>query len=84
MFFNNDKREHYKKEAQDACEEGTKAQIGDISKLLGAAWKALTDEEKAPYNEMNKAAKEQYKIDLAAHEKKMKAGVSTHAISRCM
>lgn len=34
---------------------------------MGAKWKELTDEEKLPYEEKAREAKEQYKIDLAKY-----------------
>ncbi|KAL4426532.1 hypothetical protein ABPG77_008390 [Micractinium sp. CCAP 211/92] len=44
------------------------AGIGDIAKLLGAEWKALTAEEKAPYEERARADKARYEQEQAAYK----------------
>ena len=34
-----------------------KVQVGDVAKALGALWKTLSDEDKAPYNEAVKGTR---------------------------
>ena len=40
--------------------------ITDCSKIIGEEWKALTDEQKQPYNEMAMKDKERYNEEKAA------------------
>lgn len=40
--------------------------VSEVTKLAGAAWKALSDEEKAPYQKLYEAAKAKYATDFAA------------------
>ncbi|KIY91530.1 hypothetical protein MNEG_16434 [Monoraphidium neglectum] len=51
MYFSADKRGEVK-------EKNPSYAMGDIAKELGAMWKALSDEEKAKYEEMAKKDKE--------------------------
>ena len=73
MLFTNAKRKEFTAECQAACKEGEKAQIGDIAKLMGAAWKKADDKEKAPFQEEAKELKAAFKIAVVEHEKKRKA-----------
>ncbi|CAH1758291.1 20885_t:CDS:2 [Entrophospora sp. SA101] len=53
MFFVRGNREKVKA-------ENPEAKFGEIMKFLGEKWKALNDEEKAPYNEMATNDKKRY------------------------
>merc|ERR1719261_184491 len=58
MFFSTKNRERVKKENPGIS-------IGEISKKLGVEWKALTPEEKAPYEAMASKDKQRYKDETA-------------------
>jgi len=53
MFFSKDAREEVK-------QENPEAGFGDIGKLIGAKWSAMSEEDKAPYVEQAEADKERY------------------------
>lgn len=57
LFFQDAKRAEMREANPDA-------KFGDISKLLGERWKALSSDEKAPYEEMARADKERYKAQM--------------------
>eukprot|EP00613_Pedinella_sp_CCMP2098_P071977 CAMPEP_0171913252 /NCGR_PEP_ID=MMETSP0993-20121228/11615_1 /TAXON_ID=483369 /ORGANISM="non described non described, Strain CCMP2098" /LENGTH=754 /DNA_ID=CAMNT_0012547207 /DNA_START=29 /DNA_END=2293 /DNA_ORIENTATION=- len=59
--------------------ENPEASVGELGKLMGAKWKALSDEEKAPFNEKSEAAKEEYKVALAAYQAKASGGADAEA-----
>ncbi|KAI9032465.1 high mobility group box domain-containing protein [Hyaloraphidium curvatum] len=62
MLFSSAKRAEVKAENPDAG-------FGEIGKLLGAAWKDVSDAEKKKYEALAKEAKEQYEKDLAEYKK---------------
>ena len=53
MFYSSDVRPQFKEEYPDA-------QLGDLSKLMGAKWKTLSKEEKSPYEKSAKEDKVRY------------------------
>jgi hypothetical protein len=61
IIFTSDIREQTKKENPDLP-------MTDLSKVMGAKWKALTDEEKAPYVAKSEADKARAKDEIAAWE----------------
>jgi len=63
MFYSADVRPQFKEEYPDA-------QLGDLSKLMGAKWKTLSKEEKSPYE---KSAKED-KVRYEKEKKEWEAG----------
>ena len=46
------------------------ATIGEVGKLLGAAWKRLSDKDKAAYEELARKDKERYEREKARYEGK--------------
>lgn len=73
MFFCDAERPRLKAQTPDI-------EFKELGQLMGANWKKLSDEEKAPYNEQNKqakivskAAKEEYEKTHGKPEKKTKA-----------
>lgn len=62
MFFSNMKRPKLK-------QEDPNANIAELAKQLGAAWKVMTKEQKAPYDEMAKKDKQRYLDELDALKK---------------
>ncbi|KAJ1447357.1 high mobility group box domain-containing protein, partial [Pelagophyceae sp. CCMP2097] len=48
--------------------EDSSLTMGDISKKIGALWKELSEEEKAPYIEAAKVEKDAYTVALAAYK----------------
>lgn len=52
---------------------GCECSVSQIAKLLGERWRNLLPEDKVPFEEEAAAAKEQYKIDLAAYKAKKAA-----------
>jgi hypothetical protein len=48
-------------------EKNPEASTGELGKLMGAAWNALSDDEKAPFQEKQAELKAQYDIDMAAY-----------------
>lgn len=61
IIFTSEIREQTKKENPDLP-------MTDLSKVMGAKWKALTDEEKAPYVAKSEADKARAKDEIAAWE----------------
>ncbi|KAI9365217.1 high mobility group box domain-containing protein [Pilaira anomala] len=59
MFFSQDQRATVKDESPEAT-------FGQIGKILGEKWKALSDEQKKPYNEKAEADKKRYENEKAA------------------
>ncbi|GAA5809739.1 hypothetical protein MFLAVUS_003152 [Mucor flavus] len=62
MFFSQDQRSTVKEESPDAT-------FGQIGKLLGEKWKAMTDEQKKPYAAKAEADKKRYESEKAALSK---------------
>ena len=54
MFFSQERRKTLK-------EEQPNVSITDASKIIGAEWKKLTEEEKRPYDELAQKDRERYK-----------------------
>mmetsp|Transcript_6080 Transcript_6080/g.10387 ORF Transcript_6080/g.10387 Transcript_6080/m.10387 type:complete len:105 (-) Transcript_6080:323-637(-) len=63
MFFVQDKREGVKTAKPELA-------FGEISKELGAMWKALSDDEKTPYVEKAAADRERYLKEKATYDSK--------------
>ncbi|EAS32643.1 non-histone chromosomal protein 6 [Coccidioides immitis RS] len=64
MFFANEQRENVR-------EENPGISFGQVGKLLGERWKALSDKQRAPYEEKAAADKKRYEDEKAnynAHE----------------
>ncbi|KAI7898173.1 high mobility group box domain-containing protein [Cokeromyces recurvatus] len=59
MFFSQEKRASVK-------EENPEATFGQIGKILGEKWKAMSDEEKKPYVQKAEADKKRYESEKAA------------------
>ncbi|KAG0751912.1 hypothetical protein G6F57_017189 [Rhizopus arrhizus] len=59
MFFSQDQRPNVK-------EENPKASFGEIGKILGERWKALSEEEKKPYLKKAEDDKKRYEDEKAA------------------
>ncbi|CAO3644306.1 unnamed protein product [Mucor hiemalis] len=59
MFFSQDQRSTVKTENPDAT-------FGQIGKILGEKWKAMTDDQKKPYNQKAEADKKRYEDEKAA------------------
>lgn len=63
FFFCNEWRpsvmEAYKK-------ENSKINVGEVSKILGARWQALSSEDREKYTEMNQVDKQRYQEEMAA------------------
>ncbi|KAI8974743.1 high mobility group box domain-containing protein [Pilobolus umbonatus] len=59
MFFSQDKRSTVK-------EENPEATFGQIGKILGEKWKAMSDAEKQPYMDKAEADKKRYEDEKAA------------------
>ncbi|KAI8982413.1 high mobility group box domain-containing protein [Mycotypha africana] len=56
MFFSQEKRAEVKAENPEAS-------FGQIGKILGEKWKAMSDEEKKPYNDKAEADKKRYEAE---------------------
>ncbi|GJN93760.1 hypothetical protein Rhopal_006817-T1 [Rhodotorula paludigena] len=61
MHFSQDQRATVKEENPDVT-------FGEIGKILGAKWKELPEDERAPYEEKAKADKARYEKEKAAYE----------------
>jgi hypothetical protein len=57
VFFNTEVRDEVKEANPDAT-------FADLSKLIGAKWSALSDDDKLPYETKAREAKAQYKVDI--------------------
>lgn len=62
MFFSSAKRPKLR-------EQNPSASIGDIAKQLGAAWKIMTPEQKAPYEEAAKKDRKRYEQEMELFRK---------------
>lgn len=60
MFFANEQRDNVRAENPDAS-------FGQIGRLLGERWKALSDAEKAPYENKASADKKRYEDEKATY-----------------
>ena len=60
-IFCNERRAELKEENPDAT-------FSEMSKLLGAEWKAMSDEDKKPFVVKSDADKERYKTEMEAYE----------------
>ena len=57
MYFSMEKRPKLR-------EENANATVGDLAKMLGAAWRIMTDDQKAPYEEMTRKDRERYEEEM--------------------
>ena len=55
--------------------EEPKATLGDLAKKLGAAWRKLSDAEKAPYEDMARKDKKRYEKEMEVYKGEGKKGV---------
>lgn len=69
FWFASDKRPKLK-------EQNPSATVGEIAKQLGAAWKIMTPEQKAPYEKNAKDDRQRYDSQMAEY-KKQKTSNST-------
>ncbi|KAF2487928.1 high mobility group box domain-containing protein [Neohortaea acidophila] len=60
MFFANDQRDKVR-------DDNPGIKFGEVGKLLGEKWKALTDKQKAPYEAKAAADKKRYEEEKAAY-----------------
>ncbi|KAI1908902.1 Non-histone chromosomal protein 6 [Ophidiomyces ophidiicola] len=60
MFFANEQRENVR-------EENPGITFGQVGKLLGERWKALSDKQRAPYEEKAAADKKRYEDEKASY-----------------
>jgi hypothetical protein len=60
MFFANENREKVREDNPDAT-------FGQVGKLLGERWKALSESERAPYKAKADADKKRYEDEKAAY-----------------
>ncbi|KAL1997815.1 hypothetical protein VTN02DRAFT_693 [Thermoascus thermophilus] len=60
MFFANEQRESVR-------EENPGISFGQVGKVLGERWKALTDEQRRPYEEKALADKKRYEDEKASY-----------------
>ena len=71
FYYMSEVREEVKARLQ-AEDPSKKPSIGDIAKATSAQWKALSDEDKAPYNAKNAEDKVRYEREKQEHDAKMK------------
>ncbi|KAJ5722631.1 Non-histone chromosomal protein 6 [Penicillium malachiteum] len=67
MFFANDKRDSVR-------EENPGISFGQVGKMLGDKWKALTESERKPYDDKAAADKKRYEEDKAKYLASLEAG----------
>ena len=78
MFFANEQRESVREEnpgiafgksqaALTGCDVCTKCFAGQVGKVLGERWKALSSQERTPYEDKAKADKERYDAEKASY-----------------
>ncbi|CAF9905511.1 MAG: High mobility group nhp1 [Gomphillus americanus] len=60
MFFANEQRENVR-------EENPNISFGQVGKVLGERWKALSESERRPYEDKAKADKERYDAEKASY-----------------
>ncbi|WVQ83755.1 non-histone chromosomal protein 6 [Cryptococcus sp. DSM 104549] len=72
MFFVSDYRDRIKTENPDAT-------FGDVGKLLGLKWKAMSPTEKKPYEDKAEADKKRADKENAAYKADNKAGKKSKA-----
>ncbi|KAJ3495548.1 hypothetical protein NLG97_g3312 [Lecanicillium saksenae] len=60
MFFANEQRENVR-------EENPGVSFGQVGKILGERWKALSDKQRAPYEAKAAADKKRYEDEKAAY-----------------
>ncbi|KAF2457904.1 non-histone chromosomal protein 6 [Lineolata rhizophorae] len=60
MFFANEQREKVR-------EDNPGIKFGDVGKILGEKWKALSDKQRAPYEAKAAADKKRYEDEKAAY-----------------
>ena len=62
FFFCGEKRPKLK-------EQNPQATVGEIAKQLGAAWKIMTPEQKAPYEQQSKDDRKRYEREMELYRK---------------
>ena len=67
-------------ELQEAADEGVNVKVGEVAKELSIRWKALSDEDKAPFEESSKEASASYAVEIAAYRKEN--GITTPSQKR--
>lgn len=70
FLFSGERRPALVEELKAQVADGTLAEMPqskDIVRMLGAEWKEMSDEQKAPYEEKSEIGKQKYKEDMAAY-----------------
>lgn len=73
-------RAEVRAELQEAADDDVKVKVGEVSKELSVRWKALSDDEKAPFEQASKEASEAYATEIAAYRKEH--GIATPSQKR--
>lgn len=83
MFFANEQRENVR-------EENPGVSFGQVGKILGERWKALSDKQRAPYDAKAAADKKRYEDEKAAYNVRLlhratcrAYSTSSHAWTQC-
>merc|ERR1740121_1967336 len=71
MLFGSSVREEVIKEAE--AKNGVKPKMGEVAKLIGARWSALSEEEKNIWKDKVAADKERYEAEMKTYQEKMEA-----------
>merc|ERR1740121_2472650 len=71
MLFGSSVREEVIKEAE--AKNGVKPKMGEVGKLIGARWSALSEEEKNTWKDKVAAAKERYEAETKTYQEKREA-----------
>jgi hypothetical protein len=77
LFFQSTMRSHFTKRNPDAS-------IGELMTIMGDTWKALSEQEQAPFIQLAREEAEQYEKERALMEKAQKPNEMWQGLRRCL